>query len=61
MKILAVALTATLIATTSCGQNGSLEPPPGNPAATLPSQILDLHDWTLTTPIPDPVTGALEI
>ena len=61
MKWVAVALTATLIATTSCGQNNSLEPPPGNPAATLPSQVLNLHDWTLTTPIPDPITGALEI
>jgi len=35
--------------------------PPGNSGATLPSQILDLHGWTLTTPIPNPTTGALEI
>jgi len=57
MKKIAAIITATILTAACTGA----PPPPGNPGATLPSQILDLHGWTLTTPIPNPTTGALEI
>jgi len=51
---------AAAIALTSCSSTPP-PPPPSNAAATVPAQILDLRGWTLTTPIPNPATGALEI
>lgn len=57
MKKIAAIFTAVLAAACSSG----IQPPPAKPDAQLPSQILDLTNWTLTTPLPSAETGALEI
>lgn len=58
MKKLAAIATAAIL-TASCST--PIPVPPGNPGAKLPSQVLNLHGWTLTTSLPDKTTGALEI
>lgn len=56
-----VALASVVTVTACTPPPAGLPTPPPHPNAELPSQILDLRNWTLTTSLPSPETGALEI